>query len=201
MILSVRNRGSATSLDTDKTVGLLLAAGASRRFGEVDKLLQPLRDKPLVLQVAGSLRAAPLAVRLAVTSSDDVSVLLPDFELARVAPGAPQSESLKVGIRVAQALGATRVVIALGDMPLVTADLIAKIARRSGAVCAGDGSRRMPPAGFPSEMFPKLLEATGDRGAGPLLADLPESAVIPVAPETLTDIDRPEDLARLQKNA
>ncbi|MDU8942863.1 nucleotidyltransferase family protein [Ovoidimarina sediminis] len=185
----------------DRTIGLLLAAGASRRFGAEDKLLADLGGKPLVLHAADAMRAAAFDARLAVTSSAEVAVLLPDFEIAPVNPGAPQSASLRAGIRCAIAMGATRVVVALGDMPRVPPGLLAEIAHHPGPACAGDGARRTPPAAFPAELFESLLAATGDRGAGALLADLPESAVIATAPETLIDIDRPEDLARLQKNA
>ena len=183
------------------TVGLLLAAGASRRFGAEDKLLAPFGPMPLMLHAAEAMRAARLDARLAVVSAPEAAVLLPDFDLVQIAPGAEQSASLKAGIRRAEAMGAARVVIVLADMPLITSDLISEIAERTGPACAGDGTRRMPPAAFPAEFFPELLKATGDKGAGPLLKDLPESAVIRTLPELLTDIDRPEELARLQKNA
>lgn len=48
---------------------LLLAAGASRRFGTENKLLAPLAGKPLVRHAGDAARAVPAALHFVVTST------------------------------------------------------------------------------------------------------------------------------------
>jgi molybdenum cofactor cytidylyltransferase len=183
------------------TAALLLAAGMSRRFGAADKLLAPLGGRPLVTHAADALRATGLAPLIAVTASEDVAVLLDGFILVRLDPGpAAQSRSLAAGIAAAESEGADRVLVALGDMPRITADLVRDVVSRcpeGGAAAAFDGARPMPPACFDRDLFAELRAMTGDRGAAPILRGLPPEALVPASPDVLLDIDRPEDLAGL----
>ena len=185
-----------------RVAGLLLAAGRSHRFGAADKLLQPYRGRPLVVHAAEALRSAGLAPLVAVTASPRVAALLPDFDLAGPeAQKAAQSASLRAGILRAQALGAARVLVALGDMPDVPPALVRDVVARctdDGPAAATDGVRPMPPACFPASFFPALLGMDGDRGAAHLLADLPPDRRVAALPAVLRDIDTPADLAGAQ---
>ena len=67
--------------------GLLLAAGASRRFGPKDKLLSPLRGRPLIAHAAEAMRRAALDRRIAVIANPDLAPHLAGFEIVAVAPG------------------------------------------------------------------------------------------------------------------
>jgi CTP:molybdopterin cytidylyltransferase MocA len=181
------------------TAAILLAAGASRRFGAEDKLLSLFRGRPLVTHAAEALRASGLAPLIAVTSNPDVATLLPGFQL--VFPDRPdpeQSDSLRAGVAEARRLGAPAALVALADMPGVTPGLLRAVAARATATeaaAASDGSRALPPACFPAALFDALLATTGDRGARPLLAALPPAQRVPAPPEALRDIDTPGDLA------
>ncbi|WP_158547454.1 NTP transferase domain-containing protein [Rhodovulum sp. 12E13] len=181
------------------TAAILLAAGASRRFGAQNKLLAAFRGRPLVTHAAEALRASGLAPLIAVTTSPDVAALLPGFHL--VSPDRPdpeQSDSLRAGVAEARRLGAPSALVALADMPGVTPDLLRTVAARATATeaaAASDGLRALPPACFPAALFDALLGATGDRGARPLLAGLPPAQHVPAPPEALRDIDTPGDLA------
>ena len=62
-----------------RTVGILLAAGQSRRFGPTDKLMAPLHGRPLVTYAAATLRAVAPDVLIAVTSSEIVAAELDGF--------------------------------------------------------------------------------------------------------------------------
>jgi molybdenum cofactor cytidylyltransferase len=187
------------------TAGLLLAAGRSARFGAANKLLAPFRGRPLVVHAADALRAAPLDHRIALTADPRVAALLPGFAIVVAdladtgTTPAAQSDSLRAGLARARSLGADRILVALGDMPLVTPALLTAILDRAaltGAAAATDGGLRSPPAAFVPAFFDALAAVSGDRGAGAILAALPDDALVP-APGLLGDIDTPEDLARL----
>lgn len=182
--------------------GLVLAAGRSSRFGAADKLLADFRGKPLAAHAADAMRAVALDHRLAVVADPEVGALFGGFEVLTVtAPGAPQSRSLALGARRAKALGAARLLVALSDMPLVDAALLASVlARCTGArpSAAADGARISPPACFPAARLDPLARLEGDRGAAALLGDLPGSALVEVRSGMLDDIDTRDDLVRLR---
>lgn len=174
--------------------GLLLAAGASRRFGPEDKLLAPLRGRPLVQYAADAMRHAPLDDRVAVIANPALRPLLGGFRIVVTEKGA-QSDSLRAGL--AHAGQPDRLVIALGDMPDVTSDLLSQVldlAIDDSAAASHDGQRPMPPACFPRAWLPRLAGLSGDRGAARLLRDLPEKRLVH-APALLRDVDLPRHLA------
>ncbi|MEM1065762.1 MAG: NTP transferase domain-containing protein, partial [Pseudomonadota bacterium] len=92
-----------------KTAGVLLAAGASRRFGAADKLLAPLNGRPLISYAARALVAAKPDVLIAISRNADVDTMLAGFDIMKPPENDPkQSDSLRAGIARAQALGAWR---------------------------------------------------------------------------------------------
>ncbi|MGV3695286.1 MAG: NTP transferase domain-containing protein, partial [Paracoccus marcusii] len=80
--------------------GLLLAAGASRRFGPSDKLLAPVAGMPLVAHAAQAMRATPLDDRIAVIANPALAPLLDGFRIVLIAQG-QQSDSLRAGLSAA----------------------------------------------------------------------------------------------------
>ncbi|MEM0946528.1 MAG: nucleotidyltransferase family protein [Pseudomonadota bacterium] len=187
-----------------KTAGILLAAGASRRFGSKNKLLADLGGKPLVRHAAETLRKHRPDVLVAMTSEPEIARLLDGYDI--VAPETPdpgQADSLRAGLARAHSLGAERFLIVLGDMPFVDVGLLDHVAERctatspSAATCNG---RIMPPACFPVQTLPHLLSLRGDRGAAAILKALPQSALVPADPLLLRDIDTPEELRDASQN-
>lgn len=178
--------------------GLLLAAGASRRFGADDKLLAVLHDRPVITYAADAMRRAPLERRIAVITNPDLRPFLSGFDVVDIAPGT-QSDSLIAGLKAADV--PDRLLIVLADMPLVTSELlgqvIARVSDSQPAACHDEGPP-MPPACFPKNWLARLADASGDRGAGRFIRDLPASALIP-ARGMLADIDSLADLARLEE--
>lgn len=175
--------------------GVLLAAGASRRFGAADKLLAPLFGRPLIAHAAAAMRAAALDRRIAVIANRDLTALLDGFTLLQIPPG-DQSASLRAAIRAAGE--PARLLIALADMPHVTADHLDRVVaatREDRPAASHDGGPPMPPACFPASWLGRLDGLRGDRGAGRLIRDLPADALL-AAPGLLADIDRVEDLSR-----
>ncbi|MBM3606658.1 MAG: nucleotidyltransferase family protein [Alphaproteobacteria bacterium] len=171
-------------------VGLLLAAGASRRFGAADKLLAQLQGRPLVAHAAEALRRAPLHRRIAVISNAALAPHLAGFDLVQIAQG-QQSDSLRAGLAAAGT--PDRLLVALGDMPDVTADHLAQVLDAADddlPSASHDGNAALPPACFPAGLLPALAALRGDQGAGRLLRDLPPTHLVQ-APILLRDIDLP----------
>jgi molybdenum cofactor cytidylyltransferase len=176
---------------------VLLAAGRSTRFGTADKLAAPLGDKPLGHHAAGTLATLPLAARFVVCRPGPHA--WPGFErIVNARPEAGLAHSIALGIAAARRGGAEAVLVALADMPFVTAAHLARLLDRHDGpdtlVASSDGHHRMPPALFGARWFDALEELTGDRGARALLDRAKE---VVASPEELRDIDTTEDLRRI----
>lgn len=181
-------------------VGLLLAAGASRRFGPSDKLLAPLQDRPLVAHAAQAMRDVALDRRIAVIANPALSAHLQDFQMVRILQGG-QADSLRAGL--AAAGRPDRLLIALADMPFVQPQHLSRIldtATEETPSASDNGAGPMPPACFPASWLDRLAALEGDRGAGGLIRDLTAQFLVP-APGQLGDIDTASDLAQAKGEA
>ena len=175
--------------------GLLLAAGASRRFGTEDKLLASLQGRPLIAHAAQAMREAPLERRIAVIANPALSAHLEGFQIVTIPPGA-QSDSLRAGLSAAGR--PDRLLVALADMPFVDAAHLGRVlsaATDETPSASRDRGPPMPPSCFPASWLDRLMTLEGDRGAGSLIHNLPAASVIP-ATRLLADIDTASDLKR-----
>lgn len=156
-------------------VGILLAAGESRRFGS-RKALHPLADgTPMAVRSARNL-ACGVDRAIAVVAAGD-SVLESLLASAAIEVHAcPQSRdgmgaSLACGVRASA--DADGWIIALADMPFVLPETIAAVANalRDGASLAAPicDDRRGHPVGFSRAYFAELIALTGDIGAREIL--------------------------------
>lgn len=177
---------------------VILAAGASRRFGDADKMLALLEGRPVLAHVLGAAAQVGAEARLVVASSEPVARLGHDagFAVEMVPPGLPQSASLKAGLSRLDGMGVTRLLVMLGDMPWIAAGDLRELISLAGngAAYASDGNAPMPPALFPASMFGGLGASAGDRGAGHLLRAIPDNQRLHLPAERLRDIDTPSDL-------
>jgi molybdenum cofactor cytidylyltransferase len=186
------------------TVGILLAAGAGSRFGG-DKLLAPLHGKPLVLHAIDALRPAVTEIIAVVRPGSEplTAVLMQAGTRVVVCDQASEGmgHSLACGARLVPAH--TNLLIALGDMPAIAPDTIARViaALDAGATIAVPchHGRRGHPVGFAAQLVPMLRELTQDQGArSVLLANAEAVLEIPVDdPSVLADVDTVADLARV----
>lgn len=182
----------------EDSVVVLLAAGLSRRYGAVGKLVADFRGQPLAQHAATTIAALPFSRRIAVcrTGDDDLTEMLAGlgFEVVRNPDTARgMGSSLAMGVEAAGAPEA--LVVCLADMPLVDGGHIRTLVERvtpGGIVASVEDERGAPtpPAAFSREYLPELLRLEGDKGARHLL----QIAERVVAPEgTLRDFDTPED--------
>ncbi|KQS02074.1 MobA [Sphingomonas sp. Leaf357] len=184
----------------DRTVLILLAAGRSERFGALDKLEQDFLGQPLAFHVVTALEAVPFRDRIVVQNGTNLDFAARGYRVIHnEQPEIGMSNSVKLGVAAAQADGADAVLIALADMPRVTATHVYRLLDAASGpdavVASSDGVKPCPPAIFGANRFETLLALEGDEGARAMVA----GGKHVIAPEhELLDIDRPEDLERLR---
>jgi len=191
-----------------RVAAIVLAAGEARRYGS-QKLLTPLRGRPLLqhaVEAANASSLSPVLVVLGADADEIASRLVlgrarvvrnPDF-------ASGQASSLRAGIAAARRDDVSAVVIVLGDQPLVTAALLDGLVSRqreaasAAVVCVQDG-RRSPPTVLHRDLFAEIEKLRGDVGAREILARRSDVASLEVGREQarLDDIDTPGDLDRL----
>ncbi len=189
-------------------VGLLLAAGRSRRFGS-DKLLQPIPGgDPMIVASARQLAlATDRCIALVRSNRPQLRATLErvDVEIVEVANAdAGMGTTLAAGVQAtAQAAGW---VIALADMPSLRSDTVRQIVRalRGGASIAAPfhGGRRGHPVGFAKVWLDALTTLDGDTGARDLL-QVHSTSITRIDvddPGCLFDVDTPSDLKALGRS-
>jgi CTP:molybdopterin cytidylyltransferase MocA len=188
--------------------GLVLAAGAGRRFGS-PKALVRVGDRLLVERAVATLRDAglsPVVVVLGAAAAEVAQVADLADAVALVNDGweSGMGSSLRTGLHALTDLGAPAAVVLLVDQPDVPPELVRRLVEhwRPGvaAVSASYDGRRRNPVVLDASVWPQVVAgAVGDVGARGWL-DTHADDVVTVACDDLgsaTDIDTPQDLARL----
>lgn len=186
-------------LQPEQTALVLLAAGRSRRF-DGDKLAEPFLDKPLAYHVVTTLENIPFCTRIAVVSDTILDFGVRGYEVVHNPdPSLGQARSLCYGVARAREVGCDAVLIALADMPRVTAAHIYRMfdaADGTGTIVASsDGVSPMPPALIGRDLFDDLLALEGDEGARDLIK---RGHHVIAPPKELFDVDTREDLETLR---
>ena len=188
-------------------IGILLAAGFSRRFGTADKLLHRLPDgRPMALAAAQNLlQAIPTAIAVVRPENPVLGALLTDAGMEVVMCGEHERDmaaSLAAAVRFAArfAASADGFVIVLADMPFIRPKTITDVADalQSGAaiVVPTYQEQRGHPVAFAAKFRPELEQLRGDAGARSILA-LHSGEVLTLACDDagiLADIDTLSDL-------
>jgi molybdenum cofactor cytidylyltransferase len=188
-------------LEPEQVSLVLLAAGRSRRFNDGDKLAERFLDKPLAYHVVTALEHVPFAERIAVVSGTELDFAALGYRVVENPdPTHGQAHSLRLGVEAARDTTCTAVLVALADMPRVTAAHIYRMfdaAEGPGAIVASsDGEQPGPPALFGRELFDELLAIDGDQGARELIK---RGHHVVTNPNELVDVDTQGDLAELRK--
>ena len=187
-------------LEVEKTILILLAAGRSTRFGDDNKLDEPFLNRPLGVHVAVALEKMPFQERIAIVDSAVIDYAAHRFRVMHNPdPDQGMASSLRIGVGCAKELGADAVLIALADMPRVTAAHIYRMFDATegpgSVVASSDGEDTKPPALFGRDHFDQLLALKGALGA----RDLVRGGRHVVASDAeLIDVDTPADLERLR---
>jgi xanthine/CO dehydrogenase XdhC/CoxF family maturation factor/CTP:molybdopterin cytidylyltransferase MocA len=206
--LRERNRQAMSTDRAGSVAGVVLAAGTSTRMGQ-NKLFMEIEGEPLVRRVVGRASKAgfdPLIVvlgheaelvRQALEGIQYRPVLNPEY-----ARGV--NSSLRAGIRAVSETAARAAVVVLADMPFVTTAMIETVIgkyRKSDAplVISDYDGVNAPPMLYDRSLFGELA-ASEEQGCGKHVVKRhrheAESASWPV--EALTDLDAPEDYARVK---
>jgi molybdenum cofactor cytidylyltransferase len=167
-------------------VAVVLAAGSSTRLG---------RPKQDILVNGETLLER--AERIARAVADDVIVVTDKLN-----PDAKEgvASSIRTGVRLAG--GDARILITLCDQPLVTVEhLRALLTVDAPIVATGYAGIVGAPAVFAPELIPHLLALQGDRGARSIIESRRDVAVIIPFEDAALDIDREDDVRKLQLRA
>lgn len=180
---------------------IVLAAGASRRFGEANKLLREVAGVPIIKRVIAAVQGAEIPVcvitgwqqeRIAAAVAPVPTCWNPDWEQGL-------GSSLAAGAASCQSGSA--ILVVLGDMPGVRSDVIQSLMNQLGdqkgtiVVPVYDANPGVwgHPVLFSTDYREALLALSGDHGARMLLQTCSNLIEVPVS-GSLEDIDRPEDL-------
>jgi CTP:molybdopterin cytidylyltransferase MocA len=154
-----------------EVAGLVLAAGAGRRYG-MTKALVPYDGRLLVQRAAVTLRDAGCARTLVVVGAEAARVRAAAPELAYVdnpAWDTGMASSLRAGLAALAGTPADAAVVLLVDMPGVTPSAVRRIiafAAPDALVMGGYGNRRGHPVLLGRDHWAGVTAtATGDRGA------------------------------------
>jgi CTP:molybdopterin cytidylyltransferase MocA len=183
--------------------GLVLAAGAARRFG-APKQLADLDGAPLLEHALRTMSAAPVdrVVVVLGAGADEVAAGVDLHGAEPVVCGRweeGQSASLACGL--AELAGCEAVVVTLGDQPRVSPDAIRRVisARNdAAAVRATYNGNPGHPVLLERRLFEQLRNVSGDRGARNLLLSV---QVLDVPCDDLgggEDVDTPAELDALR---
>lgn len=197
-------------MPTDRTgpvAGILLAAGTSSRMGS-NKLLFELKGESVLRGAARRALAGGLSPLLVVLghqaerAGQELAglpcqvVINPDFEQGI-------NSSLKSGVAALPAEAAAAMVM-LADMPFVTPEMIAGLIARYRAteaplVISDYEGVNAPPMLYDRSLFEELLAMTGEGcGRQVVRRHRDEAEVLSWPAAALTDLDVPEDYARVK---
>lgn len=185
---------------------LVLAAGASRRFGSPKQLVRIGGESLLARAVARATEVGGHAVTVVLGAHAAELAPLLRHSSASVLVNRHWEEGLASSLRlgVSQLSGAAEaVLVTLADQAAVTTFDLRRLVtawrrQTDWAVAASYDGHTGVPAIFPASAFPALQALRGDVGARPVLSQLGERCLRVPMPHASIDIDTPEDLLKLE---
>lgn len=189
---------------------VLLAGGASRRFGADNKLLAEVDGAPILAKVAREILASGVGELIVVTGAEHDAYVTALAELSvRFVANAHWDDgiggSIAAGVRAVSETP-QGVFIVPGDLPNLTATVFKRLGDAFAETAGGrvvvpvtaEGEQRNPVL-WPRRLFPGLAALSGPRGGKSLLDTLPDERLdVAFGDESVfADIDTPSDYARL----
>lgn len=187
--------------------GLILAAGEGKRFGPEPKLTADLGGRPVLEHAIRAQSAVAELERVVVVVGARAEQVLERVELGRAeamvcadwAQG--QAASLRCGVEfLIGQVGADRVVVTLGDQPLVGGTVVRRFAGEPAGTRAVWHGRPGHPVVLGREHLEGIRELHGDQGARGLLLGAREIECADMGGAGL-DIDTREDLESARREA
>lgn len=183
--------------------GLILAAGEGTRFGSEPKLLADLNGRPLLEHAVSAQCRVPAIERVVVVLGAHAERVLERVDFMSAEPvvcpdwAEGQSASLRCGVAVLE--GAGKVVVTLGDEPLINPQVIARFVDEPAPARAAYDGRPGHPVSLGPEQLDAIAQLTGDRGARDLLAGARRIDCGALC--SGRDVDTPEDLEAIRHEA
>ncbi|MGZ8961715.1 MAG: nucleotidyltransferase family protein [Methylophilaceae bacterium] len=188
-------------------IGILLAAGFSRRFGAANKLAHLLPDgRPIGLAAAQNLAAAiPTSIAVIRQGEEALGELFAAAGLTVVTCEAHKqdmADSLATAVKHTADAAPAGFVIALADMPFIrntTIEMVAqKLAAGAAIVMPTYQGQRGHPVGFSARFRSELENLHGDEGARSIIKAHSTAVQIFACddPGILADIDTPDDVKK-----
>ncbi len=183
-------------------VGIILAGGAGRRLGGVEKGLQPLAGRPLIAHVID--RIAPQVARLAINANSAAGDYAA-FGLPVVADTLPGRPGPLAGVLAGLAWVSEPawLLSAPCDAPFLPADLVVRLLAAAGAAevaCAASGGRLHPVCALWRRALAPALRAALAEGRHGVEAFVRSRslAVVEYAgdPDPFLNVNTAEDMAR-----
>jgi CTP:molybdopterin cytidylyltransferase MocA len=190
--------------------GIILAAGASSRMGQLKQLL-PIDGQPLVARAAQAALDAgiwPVVVVLGAQAARIRPVLarLTVLPVECAAWNEGMAASIRTGIEALEQFSRDLdgALLALCDQPAFSAESVARLFAAQaktgrGIAAARYAGRQGAPALFRRAYFPALAALTGEAGARSLLNDSPDLVAAVDLPELAVDLDTPADFGAFQE--
>jgi molybdenum cofactor cytidylyltransferase len=181
-----------------RAAGLVLAAGAGRRFGPEPKLLADLGGRPVIEHVVAAATAALDRVVVVLGARADEIRAAADLTGAEVVVAGDWSEGQAASLRrgLEHLAGEERVLVLLGDQPLVTPALVTRMAGEPPGSRAAHGGVPGHPAVLGPDLMAQARALRGDRG----LRDLVDWRLVE-AGAPVRDLDTQDDLEALRDEA
>ena len=178
----------------------VLAAGRARRFGG-GKLDTFCAGERLGAHVLATVVEAGFAPGVIVVPTSDLPLFAQESGWPLIEnPCSEAGLATSVAVAAQAALAQERdLLIVLADMPLVVpAHLAALAATERLAASEHGGGKAGVPAYVPKGLLEELGRLQGEGGAGRWLAERADCTLIEPPAGTLADVDRPDDLARIE---
>ena len=188
-------------------IGILLAAGFSRRFGAGDKLLQVLPNgDPIALAAAKNLiEAMPVSIAVLRPENNELAQLLKSVGLNVFfcsEQDVEMADSLSAAIKFSANFSESSdgFIIALADMPYIDPLTITAVTNKinggASIVIPAYQGKRGHPVGFSAKFRDELESLHGDEGARAIIKRYPEDVVLLECNDAgiLADIDTQADL-------
>jgi CTP:molybdopterin cytidylyltransferase MocA len=185
--------------------GLVLAAGGGTRFGASPKQLADFHGRPLVEWAVRAQCAVPSLSRVVVVLGSGAPEIAAAVDFGRAETvmcqewERGQAWSLRCGVDALRGGGFEKVVVTLGDAPLVTPEVVELFVDAPPRSRAVYGGRPGHPVVLGPEEISTLGSLAGDEGARGLLHGGPELEVGHLC--SGRDVDTPEDLEEVRDEA